>query len=390
MATNNERQAQKTVVQAIQTAKVAKGALEKRVRITGVTAARNYANIIAPILRGPESNRPMVLLKLVAGGAVVKQGDELATIDGQAALDHIDDTRDTVEAAVSDIKKRKAEQELDMENLQQTLRAAKAEAEKAKLEASASEVRTEVERMLLELAVDEADARHKQLERDVPEYVKRQKAELRILEITLGRHQRHLDRHLSDYKKFVIRTPINGLAVRQSVYLGRGQMRQVDEGDQVYPGLQFMKVVDTSSMQVEGVANQTGLNDLRIGQKATISLDAFPGLTFPGTVHTIGALAVGSWRQNFYIRNIPIKIHIEGNDPRLIPDLSASADILVDRQEDSVLTPLNALRVQDGKTTVEVKKGAGFETREVKVGLRTDTQAAILSGLSAGEEVRLF
>jgi len=244
--------------------------------------------------------------------------------------------------------------------------------------------------MLLELFRDESEARFKQLQTDVTATRERQRAELRILEITLERHMRHVDRHKTDLKKYVMRSPLNGLVVMQSIYLGRGQMRQVQEGDQISPGQQFMKVVDPSSMQVESTANQAHINDFRIGQDARITLDAFPGLTFAGKLQSMGALAIGSWRQNFFIRNVPIKVWIQGNDPRLIPDLSAGADIVIGRVEDKVLAPLNALVTRDGKTYVEVKKGQTFEKREVKAGLRTDTHAAILAGLNPGEEVRLY
>ena len=384
-----EKQQKPAPVVVAKTVKVSTGILERKVRLAGSTSAREYANIVAPILRGPESGRPMILEKLAPSGTRVKNGDLLVQIDAQSARDHMDDTMATVVQAQSDIKKRKSEQLVDWETLQQTLRAGKAQLDKARLDAQAAEVRTEVERMLLQLAYEEADARYKQLQADLAFKKESQAADLRILEITLGRHQRHYDRHEVDIVKFTMKSPIEGLVVYSTVFAGSRGSKQIEEGDQVFPGMQIMKVVNPASMQVEARINQSESDRYRVGQQAAIYLDAFPGLRFPGKVYSIGALAVGGFRQNFYIRNVPVKVTIEGSDEKLIPDLSAAAEILIERSEPSVLAPLNAIQEKDGKFFAAVKKAQGFETREVQLGIRNDTHATVLAGLAAGDEVRI-
>src|SRR5688500_6799257 len=109
---------------------------------------------------------------------------------------------------------------------------------------------------------------------------------------TLERHTRHRYRHARDIQVFTIRAPIDGLVVMQQTFRG-GEMASIQQGDRVGPGQPFMKIVNTKEMQVEAQLNQAASSDLRIGQRATIKLDAFPGLEFNGKVHSIGALAVG-------------------------------------------------------------------------------------------------
>jgi HlyD family secretion protein len=297
-------------------------------RLAGQTSARRFYNITAPTLRGPEAGKSLVLMKLVKSGAFVRKGELIAQIDAQTTADHVDDVADLVKQAQSDIVKRKAEQAVEWENLQQTLRAAKSAAEKAKLDARTAGILTPIERELLQLNVEEADARYAELQRSVQFQRAAYDAEIRILEITRERQQRHHDRHAHDLTKFTVHAPVDGLAVMQSIWRG-GEMAQIQEGDQVGPGQLFMKVVDPYSMQVEARANQAESGELRVGQRVVVRLDAFPGLQFPGSVYSIGALAVGGWLQNFYIRNVPVNIAIEGSDPRLIPDLSASADLTI-------------------------------------------------------------
>jgi HlyD family secretion protein len=377
-----------TVAVVIPTTVVERGTLEKRTRIAGTTAAKNFATITAPMIRGPEGNRPMVLLSMVSSGAMVKQGEVIARIDGQSLQDHIDDVKDTVETALADLRKRKAELEIDWKNLEQTVLVAKADLDKARLEASAAEVRTEVERQLLQLSFEEAQARYKQLQSDFENTKNSQAADLAILNFTLERHKRHLARHESDVKRFVISAPMDGLAVLQSVW-GGSSMRTIEQGDQVTPGQPFMKVVNPSSMMLEAKINQAESDDFRLGQTAEIRLDAFPGMVMKAKVFSIGAIATGGWRQNPYIRSIPLKLAIEGSDSRLIPDLSGSADVVLDQVKNTLVVPRQALYQQDGKAFVDVKTAQGFAARQVTVGLTNDTHASILSGLQQGEQIRL-
>ena len=373
---------------ANKTGKVAMGDLVRTLRVSGQTTAIQFANITAPPLKGPDANREMVILQTATPGTWVTKGTLIATIDSQSMQDHVDDLGDTIEAARSDIFKRKAEQAIEMENLLQTLRVTKSEADKARLDSRAAEVRTDIERQLLKLSQEEADARYKQAQGDIDFKKAAHAADIRILELTLLRHTRHRDRHVADVKSFSLHAPMDGLIVMSDIRRGN-EIGQVQAGDRVFPGQRFMKVVNTKEMQVEGSINQAESSEFRIGQRARIKFDAFPGMEFDGTIHTIGALASTSQRQSDYVRNVPIRVKIEGSDARLIPDLSASADVVIEKAEGKLLVPRAALLSQDGKTVAYARKGETFEPREVSVGLQNDTHAVVLAGLNSGDEVRL-
>ncbi len=150
-----------------------------------------------------------------------------------------------------------------------------------------------------------------------------------------------------------------------------------------------MKIVDTSQMQVQANANQAESSQLRVGQTATITLDAFPGLRLPGKVHSIAGMGMGGRRQSYYVRSIPVKVTINGTDPRLIPDLSAAADVVVERKENAVLLPLSALQSRNGKDVVFVRREQGFEPREVILGQQNATHVDVVSGVSPGDEIAL-
>ena len=385
----SQKAAEQVAAQPIfKTATVVSGPFELRMRVSGQTSARNFSNVTVPRLVGPESNRPMMLTKLAAPGVMVKAGTRVAEMDAQAMLDHIDDVHSTVLQAESDVAKRRAEQQIEWENLQQSLRVAKSTLDKAKLDASSGEVLTSIDRELLKLSVDEAQAAYDELGTDLAFKQASQKAELAVLSFTLERHMRHRDRHKKDAERFKVDTPLGGLVVLQSMYSG-GEPRQIQEGDQVFSGQSILKVVAQNSMQVEGNISQADSQLFRVGQMASIGLDAFPGVTLKGKIYSLGAIAAAGFRQTNYIRNVPVRVEILGTDRRLIPDLSASADILLDQQPSAILVPRAAVVAENSKHFVYVRKGNQFEKRAIELGPRNYTQQVVKSGVTQGEEVAL-
>jgi HlyD family secretion protein len=374
---------------AAKTAVAVQGPLENRIRLNGQTSARNFYNITAPIMRGPESGGSMVILKLAKAGSLVKAGDMLVQIDGQTMADHVDDVKDQLRQGENDVAKRKAEQAVELGALDQALRVSKAQWDKAKADFQPAPIRTEIERELLELSVDESQARYKQQVEDLNQMKAGHAAEIKILETTVARHKIHLSRHEIDLSRFTVKATKPGLVVRQSIFRG-GDLAQVDEGDQVYPGMPVLKVVDPASMQIEANVNQAQSSELRIGQQVNIGFDAFTGLQLTGHVYSISALAAGGGRQNFFIRQVPVRIAIDKLDPRVIPDLSAFADVLAEKADNVVHVPLGAIVEEGGQSFVYVKKaGAGFDRRAVTLGIHSNTDVAIAQGVQAGEEVRV-
>ncbi len=330
----------------------------------------------------------MVILRIADAGKMVQPGEVVLEFDPQSMKDHLDDTIDGLRDRQNDVAKRKVNNELRMENLRQSLRQAKAAVDKAALDYKTLDVRTDIDRELLRLALEEAQAAYKEMQAEVALTEQSLAADLRNAEISMKMEELHVERHETDMKKLVIRAPIAGMVVLQTMFRPGGDQVTVAVGDRMGPGQPVMKIINPEKMMVEGTVNQAEVTRLRIGQEAVIGLDAFPEATYRGKVYSIGAIGVGSRRENYYIRNIPVKVIIENADRRVIPDLSAFANVLIDRQENALLVPAAAVGEQDGKQFVYIRTEKGFEKREVKAGLSNGVQTAILEGLKEGDVVR--
>lgn len=376
------------VVPVAQLAPVKVGKLVKSIRAGGQTAATDFANISAPEVRARGLDRSLTIIKLAPAGAMVKKGDIIAEFDATVLQDNLDDQRALVEVAEANLAKKIADLKVEWENFQQTLLVAKANWDKALLDLKTAEVKSGIEAEILKLAAEETEARYKQLLKDEPLRRESQQADIRALQLDVEDEKQDLVDFENDLNRFTIRAPRDGLVVLQSNFVG-GEMRQVAEGEQVRPGRSFMKIVDPTRMVVEATVNQTESENFAFGQDAVIGLDAFPDLKLSGKVSGLGALATGGWRENYYIRNIPIRVTIDKFDSRVIPDLSAFADVEVRSRENGLLVPRAALSFDGDKAYVMRSLGGKLEKVPVTVELTNATLAAVTGGLREGDQVVL-
>jgi multidrug resistance efflux pump len=407
-------------VPVARTAKVFAGPFQQTLRVSGTVGAKNFAAIVAPQMRGREGGgmssgssggssggggdrgsrgsgggvSQLILMKLAAAGTQVKKGDVIAQFDSQWELEHIDSHRASVNQTQALVDKRKAEIAIESQTIQQQLRQAFADSEKAKLDLKTAEVRSAIDAEKLKLAVEETAARYKQFQEDVKLKKLSQESELKVLQMQVQQEQHHVDRHNRNIERMTIRAPIDGLVVMQSIFRS-GQFGQIQEGDQVYPGTYFMQIVDLSQMIVNGSVNQVNSHSLSLGQKATIRLEAYPDLALPGRVLAVGAMASGGARgyrgssRDLWVKQIPVRFAIDARDARVIPDLSASADVVLHQEEKGLQVPRNAVVEENGKAYVKVRQGETWQRREIQTGRKSGTHFIVLAGLAEGDAVSL-
>ena len=386
----------------LRTAAATFGEFTKSLRIGGTVQTLQYAAIRAPKLRGPRDSgsSQLTLAMLAEAGTVIPAGTVVAEFDLQWLVDHISDRESAQTVAESNARKRESEIAILEETERQARLAAKAEADKAALDVGTAEVRSKIEAEILRNVAHEATATWKQLEHEGQFLEIVHGADLRVEDLKVREEELHTERHLRDLERLQVKTPIPGMVVHEAMYKGGGQYAQTKPGDQVYPGTLFMRSVDVSKMVIGASVNQVDAQTIRTGDKALIELDAYPGERFAGHVVDIGAVAsassggsrYGRGGPNPFLNQIPVRILIESKDDRILPDLSASADILHSSPRSGVIVPREAIRSEpgaDGRQFVHVAANGTYHKRPVQVQDINDTEALVASGLDSGEEVLL-
>lgn len=389
----------------IPTVAVAMGGLNETIRVSGTIAAQNFAALLAPRIRGSRGdfNRggdrgggggggmgdfSLVLLKLESAGKHVKTGDVVAQFDPQFQAQRYDDYKDSVVQLENTIRKMRATLAATKEAHDQDVRTAKADWESALLDLKTADVRSRIDAEKFKLTAQEDEAKYKQLVAESAMVDESQRAAIRSSELNRDQSRIELQRAEVNVKLMTIKAPMDGIVVMQSI-VRNGEFGQVREGDQVFAGMPFMQIVDARSMVLNAAVNQVDAERLRLGMKATIRLDAYPDARLPGTLVGIGAMSKTSTFRASYVGEIPVRIKIEASDARLIPDLTGSAEIVMDRVTDTLLLPRSAVFEEADGSYVFVQGPEGWTRKKVELGLSSFTQASIRSGVQKGDIIAL-
>jgi len=336
---------------------------------------------------GGGSDFSLVMVEVAKPGIRVKKGEIVAEFDRQYQLNRLDDYKATVAQLDANVKKLKADLATAEEAHRQLVNSSKANWDKALLDLKTAEVRSAIEAEDLQLAARETEAQHKQVAAEARLVESSQRSQIRAAEIDRDQAKIELERATMNVNRMIVRAPMDGIVVMQSIWRG-GDFGQVQQGDQIWPGMTFMQIVDPSSMVIMANVNQVDAESVRLGSKAIARLDAYPGSQFAARVVGVGAMTKpGAWRPN-YMREISIRLKLEQIDPRVIPDLSASADVLLASEKQATLAPLDAVFFDGAaKPFVLLRTSAGWQHREIALGLRNHVAAVVRAGLSPGDVV---
>ena len=330
---------------------------------------------------------------LAKSGLMAKKGEVVAEFDRQYMMQRLDDFKSTVTQAEADFRKQTAELQITRKSYEQQVLTAKNAVEKAELDIKTIEVRSAIDSERFRLALEESKANLKQLQ-EARKYLDiGEKAQVRSADLELQSTKMEYKRSEANADKMLVKAPMDGLVVMQNTFRG-SEFGAIQQGDSVNPGMLFMQIVDPSSMIVNATVNQSDVQSMRIGQKARLRFDAFPGLELPGRLVVIGAITKAGGSRAQFKKDVLVRFKLEKMDPRVIPDLSVSADVILEEEEAlAAVAPIEAVQGQGGEGTkafVLVRSTTGqWERREVELGLASFTHVAIKSGVKAGEVVAL-
>jgi multidrug resistance efflux pump len=366
------------------TVTVLRGTFVRTVRVAGITEAVRAAAATAPRLAG-QSNPTLVITTLVKGGTRVKAGDVLVEFDPQDQVRAAFDRRTEVQDLDLQIRRMEAEQAAAYAGDETAMLQADNDVSRAQLEVRKNRVLPAIEAEKNTLALEEAEARAIEVKQARSLRRRTAEADLKIVQIRRERLDRALNHAEQNADYMVVRAPFEGLAVMQPVFKGSA-MTEVQEGDEVRGGMPIVQVVDPASMQVRVRVSQVDRGLVAVGQPARVSLDAYPGLVFAGTLRQVAPLAVTS-SVTPAVRSFVALVSIAGASANLMPDLSAAVDIVVQRQENVLVLPREAVAIDADGAWVRLRRGGSFVRQLVTIGEVSDEQAIVVAGVSEGAVV---
>lgn len=174
-----------------------------------------------------------------------------------------------------------------------------------------------------------------------------------------------------------IRAPIPGIISAVST----------QAGETVAAGLNspiFVIIIDLRKLQVDAFVDETDIGKIRVGQKATFTVDSYPDRDFNATVQAIYPKAVIMDNVVYY----DVVLHIdEPLTGQLRPEMTTNVIISLDARKGVLAAPLRAVSREQGKSVVYVLRDGQAVRQTVKVGWKDPDWIEIVSGLKENDKV---
>jgi RND family efflux transporter MFP subunit len=142
-------------------------------------------------------------------------------------------------------------------------------------------------------------------------------------------------------------------------------------------------IVDLSLLQVKVTVAEVDVAKIKLGQTATMTLDALPGKTYNAKVIAISP--VGTVTSG--VVNYTTTLEITDADGSIKPGMTANLTIEVERRDNVLLIPTRAVQTKGNQKIVTVQLKGQSVTKVVAVGLSNDTYVEITDGLQEGDVV---
>jgi HlyD family secretion protein len=363
------------------TVTVARRDFVRSIRLTGTVEAVQATTIAAPRLAGPNANS-LVITKLIKGGSRVAPGDVLVAFDRQLQLQNALDRRAELHDLDQQIRRKEAEARAAAARDDSELQQGRSAIERAKLEMVKNEMLPKIQAEKNEQALEQAEARYLELKTTYELKRRAATADIEVLRIRRAKAESAMKQAETNANRMEILSPIAGLAVIKTMWKS-SNMSEILEGEEVRPGVPIVDIVNPDRMRVRTRVNQVDINALSSGQPVRVGLDAYPELSFSGRVAQISPVGVTS-SLSPKVRQFIVLVDVDGSHPSLMPDLTASMDVELERVRAAIVVPRDAIRHDGDRAFVRIKSGDRYDERQVTISSRSANEVVVSSGLEEG------
>jgi HlyD family secretion protein len=205
--------------------------------------------------------------------------------------------------------------------------------------------------------------------------------------------QEMLAKHEEEIRGSKAYAPVDGMVIYATSVRGgfRDDRQPLADGVDVWERQELIYLQKSTSIVAEVDLHEASLQKVQVGMPAVVTVDALPGRKFMGAVTHVAPLAdAQSMWMNPDLKVYRTEIGLDVNDPQLRCGMTCRAEIVVDRQADTLYVPVQAVRRVGGQPTVYVLQEDGrTEARPIEIGLDDNTVVRVVRGLRENELVLL-
>ena len=371
----------------VTTLPVVKGDFIDYIQIRGDIRPAKSIVLNAPVQSGGD----LLITKLVKNGTSVKKGDILVEFDRTTLEQRLQERQSDLKSAEADIQQSQEQRKVNDQQDAQTLMKAHYDVDRAKLDLGKKDIVSPVEYEEAKLAL--ADAEQKLNEVEAKNASNRAGSDAEILGKKRKRDKAKfdVDRTAESLAALTLRSPADGTVnILENPRSGGPFSNGVEfrEGDRAWAGATILELPDLSSIHLEARLDESDRGRLKVGQTATVKIEAVPGKDFNARVDLISVLARVDFSSGWPpVRNFDLGLVLQDRDARIRPGMTATARIAADRLPNVTLVPAETIFQHNGRPVVYRLRGSKFDEEPIEIARRGREQAAVSAGVQPGDRL---
>jgi multidrug resistance efflux pump len=317
-------------------------------------------------------------------GNNVKLGDVLISFDAQKVHEDLVRYQSELDQANKELEKTKVSIDLERQELTSKLAEAENKFEKLKLKQGIS---SEIEASNViekdNLAVEQSKREVGALTERMEWHKKSSEAAYNIILSRKARAENKVNAIQKGMEGFQAKADRDGVVVYKVKWNGE----RFRVGETTWSGMPVIEIPELNTIIAEGLVAEVDIGKVKIGQRADVTIDAFPGRSFAGAVKGTGTLVrPKAW--DIQNKVLDVQIALDQLDISVMrPAMSIWLKIETNSIADCIAVPLKAVLTTSEGAMVKVKSGAGWRQQKVKLGDSNGTDIVVTDGLKVGDNV---
>ena len=367
------------------TSQVKRGSIEVKVHTSGQLESEKSENIVVPSVLSTQNVRvyEIKITDLIEEGSVVDSGQYIATLDHKVIEEVLTTARLELEAAMVVIEDAKLDSNLNLSNYRDLITNSKSDVEERKIVLAESVYESPSVIKKAEMDLSKAE---RKLEQDIKGLGMRQRqlnSQMERRNIDYRLKQKRVDDLLKLYEALIIKAPKPGMVIYARDRFGI----KIQIGSVLTPWSPIIATLpDMTKMISETYVNEIDIAKIKVGQKVTLSIDAFPEKVLKGEV--ISVANIGQPMPKSDSKVFLVDIRVFGSDPDLKPAMTTGNLIQTGVYANKLYVPSEAVFETDSTQFVYLKKN-GIVRQLVDTGEENEDYRIINKGVAEGDVILL-
>lgn len=363
------------------TCQVKRGSIEIKVHTSGQLESEKSENIVLPSVLSGQNVRvyEIKITDLIEEGSVVDSGQYIATLDHKVIEEVLTAARLELEASMVVIEDAKLDSNLNLSNYRDLITNSRSDVEERKIVLAESVYESPSVIKKAEMDLSKAE---RKLEQDIKGFAMRQRQlnsqmERRIIDFKLK--EKRVNDLLKLYEALIIKAPKPGMVIYARDRFGI----KIQVGSVLTPWSPIIATLpDMTRMISETYINEIDIAKIKVGQKVTLSIDAFPDKELKGEV--ISVANIGQPMPKSDSKVFLVVIRVQGSDPDLKPAMTTGNLIQTGVYTDKLYVPSEAVFETDSTRFVYLKKNK-IVKQLVDTGEENEDYMIINKGIAEGD-----